>query len=86
MRRKANAFSWRQDDEWSEPKALETGVNTPDDFENFVVFSPDGSEIHFVRGFQLYWRVSTETAGRRVDRRQRRRTEASRRAQASARS
>ena len=46
---------------WSDPKPLEGGVNT-DEFENFVVFSPDGSEIHFVRGFHLYWRISTDAA------------------------
>jgi hypothetical protein len=54
--------SRREGDGWSEPKPLEAGVNTPDAFENFAVFSPDGSEILFVREFELYWRVSTEAA------------------------
>jgi hypothetical protein len=55
-------FSRREGTGWSEPQPLEGGVNTPDAFENFVVFSPDGSEIHFVRGFHLYWRISTDAA------------------------
>ena len=55
-------FSRLEDGEWSEPERLGAGVNTPDDFENFAVFSPDGGELHFVRGFHLYWRVSTEAA------------------------
>jgi heat shock protein HslJ len=54
-------FSRRLEAGWSDPKPLEGGVNT-DAFENFVVFSPDGSEIHFVRGFHLYWRISTDAA------------------------
>ncbi|MGH7566898.1 MAG: TolB family protein [Gemmatimonadota bacterium] len=55
-------FSRREGDGWSEPEPLEAGVNTPEAFENFAVFSPDGREIHFVRGFHLYWRVSTDVA------------------------
>lgn len=55
-------FSRRADGGWSDPEPLAGGVNTPDDFENFAVFSPDGNAIHFVRGFQLYWRIATETA------------------------
>jgi hypothetical protein len=55
-------FSRRRDDGWSELEKVGGGVNTPDDFENFVVFSPDGSTIHFVRGFRLYWRVPTAIA------------------------
>jgi hypothetical protein len=47
---------------WSEPERLAAGVNTPGDFENFAVFSPDGGTLHFVRGFHLYWRVLTEAA------------------------
>lgn len=55
-------FSRRVDGGWSDPEPLAGGVNTPDDFENFAVFSPDGNAIHFVRGFQLYWRIATEAA------------------------
>jgi len=55
-------YSRRGEAGWSDPQPLEGGVNTPDAFENFVVFSPDGSEIHFVRGFHLYWRISTGAA------------------------
>ena len=55
-------YSRREGDGWSNPEPLEAGINTPDAFENFAVFSPDGSEILFVRGFELYWRVSIEAA------------------------
>jgi hypothetical protein len=55
-------YSRRGEGGWSDPQPLEGGVNTPEAFENFVVFSPDGSEIHFVRGFHLYWRISTGAA------------------------
>lgn len=55
-------FSRLDDGGWSEPERLAAGVNTPGDFENFAVFSPDGSTLHFVRGFHLYWRVPTEAA------------------------
>lgn len=55
-------FSRRADGVWSEPRPLAGGVNTPAEFENFAVFSPDGSAIHFVRGFHLYWWISTAAA------------------------
>lgn len=49
---------------WSEPRPVGGGVNTPDAYENFVVFVPDGSEILFVRDFQLTWRIGTDTVTR----------------------
>ena len=58
-------YSRLEDGDWTDPRPLEAGVNTPGDFENFVVFSPDGCAIHFVRGFHLYWRVETDAAAPR---------------------
>jgi hypothetical protein len=37
-------------------------VNTPEAYENFVLFSPDGRGLYFVRGFGQYYRISTEAA------------------------
>ena len=55
-------FSRLEDGDWSDPEPLEGGVNTPEDFENFAVFTPDGRELLFVRGFHLYWRIGTDAA------------------------
>jgi hypothetical protein len=45
-------------DGWSEPRRLGPAINTPGDYENFVVFSPDGRDMLFVRGFTTYYRVA----------------------------
>jgi len=42
---------------WSAPSKLGPDVNTDADHENFVVFSPDGSSVFFVRGFREYREV-----------------------------
>jgi hypothetical protein len=46
----------REGEEWGEPKRLPSSVNSPD-WENFVVFTPDGGELLFARGFTAYYRV-----------------------------
>jgi hypothetical protein len=55
-------FARRDGEGWTEPRPLAGGVNTPEAFENFAVFSPDGTEILFARGFALYWSVPVEAA------------------------
>lgn len=47
---------------WSEPRLLAGGVNTPEAYENFVVFSPDGRELYFVRDFAQYYHVAVKAA------------------------
>jgi hypothetical protein len=51
-------ISRRTESGWSEPIRLGETVNTPDEFENFEVFSPDGRYLYFVRGFATYYRVA----------------------------
>lgn len=55
-------YARREDGGWSEPRPLAGGVNTPEAFENFALFSPDGRDILFVRGFRRYWSVPVATA------------------------
>jgi hypothetical protein len=42
--------SFRSDTGWTEPRPLQSGVNTPMN-ENFPFYSPDGDELYFVRDF-----------------------------------
>ncbi|MEN8376473.1 MAG: hypothetical protein ABFS34_13590 [Gemmatimonadota bacterium] len=59
---------WRHEGEWTEPRRLDDEVNRPESYENFVVFSPDGGDLFFVRGFATYYRLPVDrlpaTAGR----------------------
>lgn len=55
-------YSRRVEQGWTDPRPLAGGVNTPEAYENFAVFSPDGREILFVRDFHLTWRIATEAA------------------------
>ncbi len=58
-------YAWRDGDGWTEPRPLQGGVNTPDAYENFALFSPDGRTILFDRGFETYFEVSTAVAAPR---------------------
>ncbi len=58
-RRPAPSDMWlsrRTDHGWSDPTRLDETVNTPDN-ENFMVFSPNGRYLYFVRGFEMYYRI-----------------------------
>jgi len=50
-------LSRRSRGQWSDPVRLGESVNTTDSDENFVVFSPDGRRMIFVRGFKTYFQV-----------------------------
>jgi len=48
-------------------RRLGPAVNTSSDYENFVVFSPHGRDMLFVRDFTTYYRVPVSQLGHRED-------------------
>ena len=51
----------RQGDDWTEPRPLGAGINTPG-MENFIFFSSDGKDLFFVRDFERFYRIPVAAA------------------------
>lgn len=49
----------REGEGWAAPVRLGPAVNT-DRYENFVVFSPEGTHVYFARGFTTYYRMPVD--------------------------
>lgn len=43
---------------WGPPRRLGPEIDTPEAYENFPVFTPDGRAVLFDRGFETYYQVS----------------------------
>lgn len=53
--------SFRQGQEWAEPKPLGAGVNSAG-YDVFPFFSPNGKELYFVRDFAAFYRIPLKVA------------------------
>ena len=53
--------SFKGHDEWTDPRPLTSGVNTPAT-ENFAFYGPGGRDLYFVRDFASIHRVRLERA------------------------